>query len=162
MAVLAVPAAYALAASAAPIIGEKGPSMSEKVPQFPNFYDWLRAVPGSFESQLFQCLMIAGTIGMFAHYALKWARGEIKQNIFCYLWRNGRSTLLSFFTFVGLAVGAIVGGTFIGEYGVFVGWKLVFWMGITNGFTIDAIVNKTERARWSPFEREVKKGDVKP
>lgn len=138
-------------------LAEQAPRLSDKVPQFPSLYDWLRAFPGSFEAQLFVGLMIAGTIGMIAHYVLKWARGEIRDNLLCYLWRSKRSTALSFFTYVGLAAGAIASGAFVTEYGAFVGWKMVFWMGITNGFTIDAIANKTARAEWSPYERAVKR-----
>lgn len=97
--------------------------------------------------------MIAGTIGAVAHYALKWARGEIKQNPFCYAYCNFRKLFLSLCVYVGVCTGLIVGDAFIGEYGGFVGWKIVFWTGITNGFTIDAIVNRTERARWTIEER---------
>lgn len=141
---------------------EQGPRLADKVPEFPSLFDWLRALPGSFEAQLFVGLMLAGTLGMVAHYLLKWARGEIKEHLLCYLWRNKRSTALSFFTYVGVAIGAISSGAFVTDYGVFVGWKMVFWMGITNGFTIDAIANKTARSEWTPKERSIvrTKGDV--
>lgn len=117
---------------------------------------FLASLPGSWEMQIFYGLMISGSAGMIAHYLLKWARDEIKGNLFCYLWENKKSTCLSFFTFVGVAVGAIATGAFTGEHGGFVGWKMVFWMGVTNGFTIDAIVNRTERARWDIRERKAK------
>jgi MFS family permease len=136
------------------------PKLGDKVPEFPSLYDWLQALPGSFEAQLFIGLMLAGTIGMIAHYALKWARGEVRGNLICYLWENKRPTALSFFTYIGVAVGAIVGGAFVTDFGVFVGWKMVFWLGITNGFTIDAIANKTQRAEWSHVERAVKRKAV--
>ena len=138
-------------------IAEQAPRLSDKVPAFPSLYDYLRSFPGSFEAQLFVGLLLAGIIGMMAHYALKWARGEIRGSLLCYLWTSKRSTALSFFTYVGLAAGAIASGAFVTDLGAFVGWKMVFWMGITNGFTIDAIANKTARAEWSPRERAVKR-----
>lgn len=137
---------------------EKAPNLADKVPEFPSVWDWLRALPGSFEAQLFIGLVIAGCIGMFSHYALKWARGEIKESLPCHWWINRRSTALSFFTYVGVAVGAISSGAFVTDFGAFVGWKMVFWMGITNGFTIDAIANRTKRAEWTPAER-ISRGD---
>jgi hypothetical protein len=117
---------------------------------------FLASLPGSWEMQIFYGLMLSGSCGMFAHYALKWARNEIKGSLFCYFSNNFRSTCLSFFTFIGIAVAAIASGAFVTEHGAFIGWKMVFWMGLTNGFTIDAIVNKTSRAQWSNREREVK------
>jgi hypothetical protein len=142
------------------VLAADAPRLSDKGPQ--SLGDFLRALPASFEMQLFYGLMIAGSAGMLAHYLLKWARDEIKGGLLCYFANNVKSTALSFFSYVGLAVTAIASGAFIGEYGGFVGWKMVFWMGVTNGFTIDAIVNRTQRAEWSPVERLSKTEGVKP
>ncbi len=136
----------------------KAPTIAEQAPQ--TLWQFLALFPASFEAQLFMGLMLAGTVGMIAHYALKWARGEIKGSLFCYLADNFRSTVLSFFTYVGIAVTAIAGGAFVDAIGGFVGWKLVLWMGISNGFTIDAVVNRTTRAIWSPMERHEKLKDA--
>lgn len=133
------------------LLNSNAPRIADAPPQ--SLYSFLTELPGTFEAQLFYGLMISGTGGQVAHYALKWARDEIRGNLFCYLWENKKSTALAFFTFIGIALTAIASGAFTGEYGGFVGWKMVFWMGVTNGFTIDAIVNKTERVRWSPGER---------
>lgn len=129
-------------------------TLAQKDPQ--TLGEFLAAVPGSWEAQIFVGLMLAGFIGMAAHYLLKWARGDIKGSLICYFAQNLRSTILSVFTYIGIALTAIASGAFTGEYGGFVGWKTVFWLGITNGFTIDAIVNRTERARWTHTERQVK------
>lgn len=145
-------------AEALAAVAEQAPRLADKVPEFPSLWDYLHAIPNSFEAQLFVGLMIAGSVGMVAHYLLKWARGEIKGHLICYLWHNKRSTALSFFGYVGIAVGAIASNAFVTDYGVFVGWRMVMWMGITNGFTIDAIVNKTARAEWTPRERTARKG----
>lgn len=130
------------------------PTVASRDPQ--TLMEFLTALPGSWELQLFYGLMISGTVGQIAHYAVKWARDEIAGNLFCYLWENKKTTALAFFTFIGIAITAIASGAFQGEYGGFVGWKMVFWMGVTNGFTIDALVNKTARAEWSPIERVAK------
>jgi MFS family permease len=128
------------------------PTIAEKAPQ--DLAEYLLAFPGSFEAQLMIGLTIAGVIGMSAHYVVKWARREIEENLFCYMWHNRRSTFASFCAYISVAIGAIIGDAFMGELGGFVGWKVVFWMGISNGFAIDAIVNKTERARWTPTLRK--------
>lgn len=134
----------------------KAPTIAEQAPQ--TLWQFLALFPGSFEAQLFLGLMMAGTVGMFCHYALKWARGEIKGGLLCYFADNFRSTVLSFFTYVGVAITAIGGGAFLDAGGVFIGWKMVLWMGISNGFTIDAVVNRTTRAIWSRAERDAKIG----
>lgn len=136
------------------------PTIAERAPQ--SLWEFLAALPGSWELQLFYGLMISGTAGQLAHYAVKWARDEIRGSLPCYLWQNKKSTALSFFTFIGVAVTAIASGAFTGDHGGFVGWKMVFWMGVTNGFTIDAIVNKTARAQWSQLERVVQQVKEKP
>lgn len=130
-------------------------TLAEKSPE--TLQQFLVAFPGSWEAQLFLGLMLAGFIGMSANYAVKWARDEVNGNLLCYFANNFRTVCLSIFVYVGIAIAAIASGAFIGSYGGFVGWKTVFWLGITNGFTIDAIVNRTERARWTPVERELKR-----
>lgn len=120
--------------------------------------DFLASLPGSWEMQLFYGLMLSGTCGMLAHYVLKWARDEIKGNLFCYWIANGKKTILSFLTFTGIAATAVMNNAFVSDLGGFVGWKMVFWLGWSNGLIIDVIVNRTERARWSPHERIAKKG----
>lgn len=137
----------ALAAGAAAVV--------ERVPTPLNVF--LAALPGSWEMQLFYGLMLSGTGGMLAHYVLKWARDEIKGNLFCYWIANGKKTALSFLTFTGIAATAVMNNAFVGDYGGFVGWKMVLWMGWTNGFAIDVIVNRTDRARWTLMERASKK-----
>lgn len=131
-----------------------GAVIAERTPT--SLSTFLASVPGSWEMQLFYGLMISGTIGMLAHYAVKWARDEIKGGLFAYFKNNIKTTVLSLFSYIGVAIGAIASGAFTGEYGGFVGWKMVFWMGITNGFTIDALVNKTARASWTLPERAEK------
>jgi hypothetical protein len=108
---------------------------------------FLASLPGSWEMQLFYGLMMSGVCGMLAHYVLKWARDEIKGSLFCYWKNNVKRTVLSFLTFTGIAVAAVMNNAFITDLGGFVGWKMVLWMGWSNGLIIDVLVNKTDRAR---------------
>jgi hypothetical protein len=108
---------------------------------------FLASLPGSWEMQLFYGLMMSGVCGMLAHYVLKWARDEIKGSLFCYWKNNVKRTVLSFLTFTSIAVAAVMNNAFITDLGGFVGWKMVLWMGWSNGLIIDVLVNKTDRAR---------------
>ena len=113
---------------------------------------FLASLPGTWEMQLFYGLMLSGTVGMLAHYVLKWARDEIKGSLFCYWRNNGKRTVLSFLTFTGVAATAVMNNAFITDLGGFVGWKMVLWMGWSNGLIIDVLVNKSDRARWTKEE----------
>lgn len=119
--------------------------------------EFLASLPGSWEMQLFYGLMLSGTAGMLAHYILKWARDEIKGNLFCYWIANGKKTILSFLTFTGIAWAAAFNGAFTTEFGGFVGWKIVLSWGWGIGLAIDVIVNRTDRARWTLIERSLRR-----
>ncbi len=118
---------------------------------------FLANIPGSWEAQIFMGLMLSGLLGMGAHYLVKWSRGEIKENLFCYAVSNGRKLLLSLLTTTGLAITAVMNDFFIADFGGFVGWKIVLWTGAETGFFIDVIMSKTDRARWSYEERIVRR-----
>lgn len=113
---------------------------------------FLASLPGTWEMQLFYGLMLSGTFGMLAHYVLKWARNEIKGNLIRYWQNNGKRTVLSFLTFTGVAATAVMNNAFVTDLGGFVGWKIVLWMGWSNGLIIDVLVNKTDRAIWTQAE----------
>lgn len=151
--VVLLDSAVALAAELLQQGKDLAPTIAEQQPE--SLWQFLQALPKSREAELFWGLMIGGTIGMIGHYVLKWTRNEIVENLFVYLWINKRSTLYSFFSYVGVAIAAIGSNAFTVDVlvlgikkQVFVGWKVVLWMGVTNGFTIDAIVNRTKRAEW--------------
>lgn len=118
---------------------------------------FLASLPGSWEMQIFYGLMLSGTVGMVAHYFLKWARDEIKGSLFCHLWINKKKALLSLATFSTMAWTAAFNGAFIGDFGGFVGWKMVLSWGWGIGLSIDVIVNKSDRARWTLVERLARK-----
>lgn len=119
---------------------------------------FLSSLPGSWEMQIFYGLMLSGIAGMFAHYLLKWARDEIKENLVCYWITNGKKTLLSLLTYTSLAMTASFNDAFVGELGGFVGWKMVLSWGWSMGLAIDVLVNRTDRAKWGLVERIRKKG----
>ena len=119
-----------------------------------SLWHFISQLPQSFEAQLLYGLVIAGIAGMIANYVVKWARGDIEGGLFAYLFlSHAKGTLLSFFGFVSLAITSIGAGIFSGEGGVFVGWANVLWFGLTNGFAVDAIANKGQKAVWSDGKR---------
>ena len=119
---------------------------------------FLSNLPSTQEAQLFYALMLSGSLGMFASYGVKWAKGEIGTCLWEYLFhQNMRNTVLSFLTYTGTAMAAIYAGAFhVGADGIFVGWGMVLWLGALNGFSIDSIVNKGARAVWTPEKRAAK------
>ena len=120
-----------------------------------SFWDYLATLPGSFEAQLLYALIMAGTFGMTGNWLSKWAKNEIEGSLWCYLFHASvRRTLLSFLSFIGASAAAIGAGIFVTGEGHFVGWSNVLWFGFTNGFAVDAIVNKGNRFPWSPEARE--------
>lgn len=119
--------------------------------------EFLASLPGSWEMQIFYGLMLSGFMGMVAHYFLKWARDEIKGMLFCYLWINKKKVALSMATFATMAWTAAFNGAFVGDFGGFVGWKMVLSWGWGIGLSIDVIVNKSDRQRWTLVERLARK-----
>lgn len=126
-----------------------------------DLWHFLMNLPVTMEAQLFYALMLAGTLGMLASYVMKWAKGEIGACLGEYLFKqNLRSTVLSVATYTGTAMAAIYAGAFfVGDQSVFVGWGMVMWLGALNGFGIDAIVNKGQRAVWTPEQRKAAGGE---
>ena len=115
-----------------------------------DLWQFLLALPGSFEAQLLYGLMLSGIVGMVANYTVNWAKGDIAGSLVAYLFlENFRRTLLSIVTFAGLAITSIAAGIFMTGAGAFVGWANVLWFGAANGFGVDAIANKGRRAEWT-------------
>lgn len=122
-----------------------------------SLWDFLAALPTSFEAQLLYALLLSGLAGMFANYLVRWARQEIAGSLWAYLVvQNPRGTILSFCTYLSAALLAIWAGVFVVADNVFVGWGAVLWLGATNGFAIDAIANKGQRPVWTQAERTEK------
>lgn len=135
-----------------------GPTVAQaKLASPESLWHFLAAVPSTIEFQILIGLMLAGTFGMVAHYTVKWFKGEIAGSLFEYLFvQNFRGTVLSMFSFIGLALTSIITGVFEATGGVFVGWTTVLWFGLTQGFAVDAIANKGDRKEWTDQERAVK------
>lgn len=118
---------------------------------------FLRAFLDGPELRVFLMLMVSGTAGMVANWLVKWARGEIKGGLAAYLFRdNPRSTALSLFTYTGAVLAAMQADVVHVANAVFIGWANVAWLGATNGYFIDNIINKGERAVWTPQERQAR------
>lgn len=120
-----------------------------------DLFRFLTHLPFTQEAQIFYALLLAGTVGMFANWFTRWARRDIDGNLFSYLFlQNPRSTALSFSTYMGVSVAAIYGQVFwVTSDSLFVGWGMVMWLGLLNGYSIDAIMNKGQRAVWTPAQR---------
>lgn len=128
---------------------------SESLAQF------LSRLPASFEAQIFYAICLFGAAGMLTNYGVKWLKGEIGGSLIKYLFFNNiRGTLLSFFTTVGVGIGAITSGVFETAGGEFVGWFNVMWISLTNGFMWDATMNQGERPVWTQKQRDA--AEVKP
>lgn len=122
-----------------------------------SLWHFLLSLPGTIEAQQLYGLMIAGTLGMIANWLVKWLRGDIAGSLWCYLFhQNVRGTVLSLFSFIGLALTSITANVFVAEGGAFVGWTNVLWFGLTQGFAVDAIANKGDRKQWTDDEREAR------
>lgn len=131
--------AEALAAIALPVKG--------------TFVDYLRAMIGSTMAAQWMVLVIAGFLGVCANYAYKWLTEQIAGSLWTYLFTEyPRRTALAFATFLGWAVLAISTGLVHDA----MPWGTLINLGLTTGFAIDALVNKTRRAQWSDEERQTK------
>lgn len=136
----------------------QSPTIQQLKTQTPDsLWHFLAALPSSFEAQLLYGLLLAGALGMIANYTVKWAKDEITGSLWAYLFcQNFKGTMLSFFSYTGLAITSIAANIFITDAGSFVGWSTVMWFGVTNGFAVDAIANKGTRPVWTPKQREEK------
>lgn len=122
-----------------------------------SLWTFLLHLPETQEAQIFYALILSGTLGMIANYAVKWAKDELNGTLWNYLFReNYKRTALSFFTYVGATVAAVSANIFTTDAGAFVGWATVLWFGVSNGFAVDAIANKGSRPKWNDEQRAAK------
>lgn len=118
----------------------------------PSLWDFLSQLPATIEAQQLYGLIISGLLGISANWVVKWARNEIEGNLFDYLLRDHpRNTVLSLASYVGFALATITAGALNGS-----GWFTVLWLGVTTGFSVDAISNKGKRSEWSEEQRQAK------
>lgn len=133
-----------------------GQKLSDVHAQAPDLWQYLAALPATIEAQQFIALLISGTVGIIAHYTMKWARGEIVGSLLTYLFKDHlRNTVLSFFSYVGFAITTIGSGGLMND-GSSIGWYPILVMGLTTGFAVDAIANKGQRPVWTDEQREKK------
>ncbi len=116
-----------------------------------SLWQFLAQLPGSMEAQILYALLLAGIVGMGAHYLMRWLNGEITGSLARYLFLDyPRRTLLAFAGVVGIALTAITSGVFETESGEFVGWLNVLWIGLTNGYASDSVANKGGKTNGQP------------
>lgn len=129
-----------------------GPTIQQVKAAEESLWHFLSALPQTHEAQQLYALMIAGMVGMIAHYLMKWAQGEIVGNLGRYLFCDHvRATALSFFTYIGFALATVIAGALDGS-----SWFTILWLGVTTGFSVDALTNKGIRPKWTEEQRAVK------
>lgn len=134
-----------------------GPTVAEVVSResVESLWHFLSQLMFTLEAQQFFALMIGGVAGMISHWLVKWARGEIAGSLAKYLlYDHVRNTILTVFTYVGFALTTVATPALTGANGGPVGWFTVLWLGITTGFSIDAVANKGERPVWTDEQRQ--------
>lgn len=108
-----------------------------------SLWQFLEALPGSFEAQLFYAIVAFGLLGVLFHYAVKWMKKEIAGSLYTYLFvDNVRGTLLSWTSTVGAGAVGITSGMFETPDGTFIGWFRTIVLCFGNGFFWDAVMNK--------------------
>lgn len=113
------------------------------------FGEYLRAVLVSRPMAQFWVLVLFGTVGMAGNYLWKWLRDEITGSLWNYLTRQyPKRTALAYATFIGYAATTVLSPVLDGA-----GWGVVVNLGLTTGFAIDALVNKSDRQVWTAQER---------
>lgn len=107
-----------------------------------SLWEFLVELPTSMEAEIGYALIIAGILGMFFSWLIKWARGQAGA-LHVYLFTDQvKLTVLAASAYVGVCTTAVTAGIFVTSSGEFVGWANVLWFGLTNAFGIDAAANK--------------------
>ena len=124
-------------------------------PPSESLWHFLAQMPASQEAQILYGFILAGIVGMIAHYIVRWAYGQIEGSLWKYLFVDSpRRTLLAFIGLAGLALTAVSTGIFTTPEGLFTGWSNVLWTGLTTGFGSDSVANKGSRPIWTDEQRE--------
>lgn len=137
-----------------------GPTVAQlalRSPPSESLLHFLGSLPASAEAQQLYGFMLAGIVGMVAHYVVRWAYGQIEGSLWRYLFVDSpRRTLLALIGLASLAITAVSTGIFTTPDGAFTGWANVLWTGLTTGFGSDSVVNKGSRPVWSDEQRTEK------
>lgn len=114
-----------------------------------SFTEYMRAILASRELAQFGVLVLFGTLGMAGNYLWKWLRDEIAGSLWAYVVHQyPKRTALAFATILGYAATTVLSPVLDGA-----GWGVVVNMGLTTGFAIDALVNKSNRQPWTEEQR---------
>lgn len=126
------------------------------------FTEWLLSLP----LERIAIYTIVGLIGMLAHAAKKWMRGQLSASIASYLFVENRAAS---FMAVGAWLGAVATAIASGAL-TELGWGTLLTSGFTAGWAIDSGVNKgadaerlaIARARADEFAKEEGRGPARP
>lgn len=108
-------------------------------------WQFLAALPKSFEAQIFYALFLSGVVGAIASWLWKWSQGNAGLKHF-----NLKYTIGQVLWLAGSAIAAIFTVGFSTESGEFFGWLSVLWLGAMTGFGGEV---KTERPVWDAQTR---------
>lgn len=131
-----------------------GPTVAELKAEPVSLWDFLAALPTTFEAQVFYGMLIASALGLMGNYIVKWMNKDIAGNLVCYLFfDNPRGTIKSVALSLAGIITYISAHLYAGENDGFVGWGNVLWFGVLNGFFFDSIANKGQALVWTPEQR---------
>lgn len=123
------------------------------VPVKGTFFEYLRTMIASTMIAQWTVLVVAGVLGVCANYAYKWLTEQIAESLWKYLFTDfPRRTLLSFAVYAGWTVIAISTGLVSDS----MPWGALINLGVTTGFSVDALVNKAQRSQWTDEQRAAK------
>ena len=108
-----------------------------------SLWDFLLALPGTMEAQIFYALALGCALGTILHYTKQWLTQEASGSLWDYLFiQHPKRTAMAIFTVLSWSAGEVATGLFVTGDGVFVGWALVILSGLKTGYLGDSIVNK--------------------
>ena len=137
LALLLLTPTLALALEAQKIVAIKGGSET--------LWQFLSALPASFEAQVFYGLFFSGVAGAIGSWLWKWSKGDAGLKHFGIKYTIGQVLWLA-----GTSIAAIATVGFSTADGVFFGWLSVLWLGAMTGFGGEV---KNERPVWDSQTR---------
>jgi len=117
------------------------------------FWEYARVLVASKAVGQWAVLVAFGFFGICANYLYKWLTEQIGGSLWAYLFRDyPRRTMLAFTVYLGWAVMVISTGLIHDQST----WGAIINLGLSNGFMIDALVNKARRSQWTEDKRNGK------
>ena len=119
-----------------------------------SLWQFLIQLPSTHEAQIWYALLIGGLIGMIGHYIRGRSSNNIQGNPIDYFFRDNLWRSIGAATAVAVELfGEVGSGMFTTDTGAFVGWGIVLLSGLKTGYVGDSLINKSDRAEWTPEQR---------